>query len=235
LQETLANDREDHLIISNEAHFHLNGNVNKQNFRYWSAENPHMLHQKLLRSEKVTVWLGVSAFGVLGPCFFENATGQSVTVTSDRYVELSREFLNDELCWLHVDMRLVWFQQDGATAHIARNSMAVVRGMFLQHIMSGFGEDEWPPHLPDLSTCSYFLWGCLKEKVYAHRPHTIQELKDCIREEIQRIPVSMLRKVMDKVRQRAEMCLTSSGAHLSDIIFKKWLENVMPFHFHGKL
>ena len=118
--------------MSDEAHFHLNGNVNKQNFRYWAAENPQTLHQKPLHSEKVTVWCGVSAFGVLGPYLFENATGQSVTVTWDRYVELLREFLNDELCRLRVDTRLVWFQQDGATAHTEQKSMAVVRGMFPQ-------------------------------------------------------------------------------------------------------
>jgi len=76
-----------------------------------------MLHQKPLHSEKVTVWCSVNAFGVLGPYFFENATGQSVTVMSDRYVELLREFLSDELCRLHVDTRPVWLQQDVATAH----------------------------------------------------------------------------------------------------------------------
>jgi hypothetical protein len=59
----------------------------------------------------------------------------------------------------------------------------------------------------------FFLWGYLKDKVYAHRPHIIQELKDCIREEIQGIPENMLSKVMDIVRQRAEMCVTSNGAH----------------------
>ena len=75
--------------------------------------------------------------------------------------------------------------------------------------------------LPDLSACDFFLWGYLKEKVYAHRPYTIKERKDCIREEIQGIPVNMLGKVMDNVRQRTKMCLTSNGAHLSDIIFKK--------------
>ena len=116
----------DHLIMSDEAHFNLNRNVNKQNFRYWAAENPHMLHQEPLHSEKVTVWCGVSAFGVLGPYFFENGTGQSITVTLDRYVELLREFLNEKLCRLRVDTRLVWFQHDGATAHTAQNSMAVV-------------------------------------------------------------------------------------------------------------
>jgi hypothetical protein len=136
-------------------------------------------------------------------------------------VELLREFLNDELCQLRVYTRLVWFQQDGATAHTAQNSMAVVRGMFPQHVIFRFGDVEWPPRSPDLSACDFFLWGYLKEKVYAHRPHTIQELKDCIREEIQGIPVNMLRKVMVNVRRRAEMCLTTNGAHLSDIIFKK--------------
>jgi hypothetical protein len=178
------------------------------------------LYQKPLHSEKVTVWCGVSAFGVLGPYFFENATGQSVTVTSDQYLELLREFLNDELCWLRVDTRLVWFQQDGATAHTAQNSMAVVQGMFPQHVICRFGDVEWPPRPPDLSACDFFMWGYLKE-VCANRPHTIQELKDCIREEIQGIPVNILRRILDNVRQRAEICLTSNGAHLSDIIFKK--------------
>jgi enoyl-CoA hydratase/carnithine racemase len=95
-----------------------------------------------------------------------------------------------------------------------------VRGMLPQHVISRFGDVEWAPRSPNLSACDLLLWGYLKE-VYAHRPHTIQELKDCIREEIQGIPVNMLRKVMDNVRQRAEMRLTANGAHLSDIIFKK--------------
>jgi hypothetical protein len=42
----------DHLIMSDEARFHFNGYVNKQNFRYWATENPDMLHQKPLHSEK---------------------------------------------------------------------------------------------------------------------------------------------------------------------------------------
>jgi len=46
-------------------------------------------------------------------------------------------------------------------------------------------------------------------------------MKDYIREEIQEIPVNMLRKVINNVRQRAEMCVKYNGAHLSDIIFKE--------------
>ena len=31
----------DNILFSNEAHFHLHGHVNNQNFRYWADTNPH--------------------------------------------------------------------------------------------------------------------------------------------------------------------------------------------------
>ena len=42
-------------IYSDEAHFHLSEVVNKQNFRYWSENNPRELHQRPLYHPKVTV------------------------------------------------------------------------------------------------------------------------------------------------------------------------------------
>ena len=44
------------LIMSDKTHFHLNGTVNKQNFRYWASENPRELYQRPLHSPKVAVW-----------------------------------------------------------------------------------------------------------------------------------------------------------------------------------
>ncbi|XP_025407883.1 uncharacterized protein LOC112681783 [Sipha flava] len=52
------------LISSDEAHFHLSGIVNKQNYHYWAVENPQELHQRPLHSPYVTVWCAVSDFGV---------------------------------------------------------------------------------------------------------------------------------------------------------------------------
>ena len=40
------------IITSDEAHFHLNGDVNKQNCRYWEQVTPRELHQKPLHSQK---------------------------------------------------------------------------------------------------------------------------------------------------------------------------------------
>ncbi|CAH2327524.1 Hypothetical predicted protein [Pelobates cultripes] len=45
---------------SDEAHFHLSGAVNKQNFRYWAQNNPQIIHERPLHSPKLTVWCAVS-------------------------------------------------------------------------------------------------------------------------------------------------------------------------------
>jgi hypothetical protein len=43
------------LLMSDEAHFHVSGYVNKQNCRYWAPTNPHELYHCLLRRAKVSV------------------------------------------------------------------------------------------------------------------------------------------------------------------------------------
>jgi hypothetical protein len=82
--------------------------VNKQNCRFWAAENPRELHQKLLHTAKVSVWCGISEVGIVGPYFFEEEEeeeeGATVTVTSERYVEMLRNFLCPQLRSLRVNM-----------------------------------------------------------------------------------------------------------------------------------
>ena len=51
------------IIFSDEAHFWLNGFVNKQNMRHWSATNPNVLLETPLHPQKVTVWCGFHARG----------------------------------------------------------------------------------------------------------------------------------------------------------------------------
>jgi hypothetical protein len=59
------------LLMSDEAKFFLSGFVNKQNFRYWSQENPGILHEKPQKDQKVVVWCGVHwvCAGLLAPTF----------------------------------------------------------------------------------------------------------------------------------------------------------------------
>ena len=60
------------IIMSDEAHFTLNGTVNKQNCRIYATENPQEIQEVPLHGEKVTVWCGVSAKTVSGPFFFHD-------------------------------------------------------------------------------------------------------------------------------------------------------------------
>ncbi|GFT42501.1 hypothetical protein TNCV_1787551 [Trichonephila clavipes] len=51
--------------IPDEAHFWLNGYVNKQNCRIWSEANPQVYVETPLHAEKLTVWCALWAGGIL--------------------------------------------------------------------------------------------------------------------------------------------------------------------------
>ena len=58
------------LIFNDEAHFQMDGYVNKQNCRYWSDENPQELQEATQYPEKVTIWCGFWWGGVISSYFF---------------------------------------------------------------------------------------------------------------------------------------------------------------------
>ncbi|GFU65415.1 hypothetical protein TNCV_292001 [Trichonephila clavipes] len=59
------------ILFSDEAHFWLNGYVNKQNCRIWSEANPQVYVETPLHPEKLTVWCALWAGGIIGPYFFK--------------------------------------------------------------------------------------------------------------------------------------------------------------------
>ncbi|GFV79498.1 hypothetical protein TNCV_279541 [Trichonephila clavipes] len=53
------------ILFSDEAHFWLNGYVNKQNCRIWREANPQVYVETPLHPEKLTVWCALWAGGIL--------------------------------------------------------------------------------------------------------------------------------------------------------------------------
>ena len=99
------------------------------------------------------------------------------------------------------------FQQDGATCHNARTSMAVVKNLFTNHVHSRNVDILWPDRSPSC-TCDFLLWGYLKSHVFeAPAPPTVQELKHRIRKKVERIPLEMLHIVILVFRTRLTECL----------------------------
>lgn len=69
------------------------------------------------------------------------------------------------------------FQQDGATYHTARETMAQLRRAFGEKLISRFGAANWPPRSCDLTPLDYFSWGYVKSLVYVDKPASIETLE----------------------------------------------------------
>ncbi|GFS53555.1 HTH_Tnp_Tc3_2 domain-containing protein [Trichonephila clavipes] len=143
-----------------EAHFWVNGYVNKQNCRIWSEANPQVYVETPLHPEKLTVCFALWAGGILGPYFFKNDEGHNVTVNGDRYRAMITNFFIPELN--NHDVQELWFQQDGATCHTARATIDLLKDTFGDRLISRFGPVNWPPRSCDLTSLDYFLLGYVK-------------------------------------------------------------------------
>ena len=145
--------------------------------------------------------------------FFESNAEVAVNVDGIQYRTMIDNFLRPQV---QNDPEL-WFQEDGATA---RATMALLREIFGEKIISRFTNFDWPLRSPDLTPPDFFLWGYLKGKVYANKPSTIQQLKANIREEMSALGPEILTKVMENALERARQVEANNGRHLKDIIFK---------------
>lgn len=205
------------IIFSDEAHFHLSGYVNKQNCRIWGEENPRVMQEVSMHPQRVTVWCGFWAGGVIGPYFFENREGDALTVNGVRYREMIENF-----CWPELDgmdLENMWFQQDGATCHTANETLELLQTKFPGRVISKRGDVNWPARSCDLTPLDYFLWGYVKGKVYANNPQTISELKNEIRRVIGEIEPHLCENVVQNLDKRVTSCKKSRGGHLDDIVF----------------
>ncbi|GFT20552.1 uncharacterized protein TNCV_2183881 [Trichonephila clavipes] len=142
------------ILFSDEAHFWLNGYVNKQNCRIWSEANPQVYVETPLHPEKLTVWCALWAGGIIGPYFFKNDEGHNVTVNGDLYRAMITNFFFPELN--NHDVQELWFQQDGATCHTARATIDLLKDTFGDRLISRFGPVNWPPRSCDLTPLDYF-------------------------------------------------------------------------------
>ncbi|GFV15847.1 putative transposable element [Trichonephila clavipes] len=206
------------ILFSDEAHFWLNGYVNKQNCRIWSEANPQVYVETPLHPEKLTVWCALWAGGIIGPYFFKNDEGHNVIVNGDRYRAMITNFFIPELN--NHNVQELWFQQDGATCHTTRATIDLLKDTFGDRLISRFGLVNWPPRSCDLTPLNYFLWGYVKSLVYADKPQTLDHLEANIRRVIADIRPQMLEKVIENWTSRLGYIRTSRGSHMPDIIFK---------------
>jgi hypothetical protein len=164
---------------SDEAHYHLDGVVNKQNVPFWAPENPRGIHEKVHHALRITVWAAILSHGLQGPIFFEEPMNRECYLSM-----LCSTFVPHLSTGLPLQTR--WFMQDGARLHTVNVVMDFLHDTFNLYVISNRFPDHFRcgqnllPNSPDLNPYDYFLWGFLKEKIFPQNTQTITELRALI-------------------------------------------------------
>ena len=212
----------DNVWFSDEAHFLLSGHVYSKNNIFWGSTPPEHCLQRPLHSVKCTAWVAISKHGSIGPFWFEDDNERSVTINTERYVQVLGKFWT-ALGWRRGVIRVLqWFQQDGATPHSSNESLACLQQLFLDRLISRRCDPQWSPHSPDLNPPYFYLWGYLKDRVYGNNPQTIPDLKAAITAAIRAIPREECGRVIENFACRIQMWLQRRGAHLEHIFERQW-------------
>ena len=104
--------------------------------------------------------------------------GNTVTVNKERYVEVLDKFTAELGTRFSYSMRAKFhFQHDGAPPHTSKLPLDRLKTHFNNRVISRKTDFEWAPHSPDLSPPDFFLWGCLKDRVYKTNLQTIGEME----------------------------------------------------------
>lgn len=106
----------------------------------------------------------------------------------------------------------IWLQQDGAPPHYAGAVRQYLNQVFPRRWIGRRGPIEWPPRSPDLNPLDFFLWGHLKSVVYKERPANLEDLRNKIAQEMQRIPQEWLRNSLRGFYDRLGYCQAANGA-----------------------
>ncbi|CAM1299642.1 Uncharacterised protein r2_g956 [Pycnogonum litorale] len=197
------------IVWSDEATFKLNGSINRHNCTYWGPENPHVTVERHVNLPGIAVWCGLSSKGLIGPFFFD------ATVTGPIYLNLLQQSV---MPCIRNDFKDedVYFQQDGAPPHYHRDVRSFLDGVLPNRWIGRRGFVEYPPRSPDLTPLDFFLWGYLKDKVYATKPATVAELRNAIEHECSQIPREFFHNVCDSIAWRCQQCLDQNGRHFEN-------------------
>ncbi|XP_046422204.1 uncharacterized protein LOC124180565 isoform X1 [Neodiprion fabricii] len=147
---------EELIIYCDEAHFWINGYVNKQKYRFWGTQNPNISLAKSFHPRKVTAWAAISVKGIYLQ-FLES----TVTAESCKQLLETKFFPYAKKRGL---VKNFYFMQDGATLYWTHEVFEAIHRVYGNRVISlGYpkfaqGRLEWPPYSPDLDPCDFFLW-----------------------------------------------------------------------------
>ena len=146
------------IIWTDECFIKLNGVRNHRNIYWWTNENPHIYVEKSLNAKGVMVFVGLTAFGPIGPFFFDELRANlnkanKNSVSGESYHDLLETKIMPELQELFSSDILSTFiyQLDGAPGHRTALVTKFLDKAFPNRWWGNRGPMHWAPRSPDLS------------------------------------------------------------------------------------
>lgn len=202
------------ILFSDESRFTNNGMFNRNNNRYWSRQNPHLIREGNFQERfGINVWMGVLGNHIIGPIFFE---GPLTAVRYRGFLENEIEGFIDEIPLAGLEQ--MYFQQDGAPPHSARIVAEFLNNRHGNRWIGTNGPVRWPARSPDLSPLDFHYWAFMKNEVYATPVATIEELRNRIEGSVARIQRQQLNNVLGAFVRRIRLCLEVNGQHFEQLL-----------------
>lgn len=207
----------ENVCFSDESTFHLNGYVNRHNFRYWCEANPNEYREAhTQRPLKENVWAGILKNEIIGPFFIDG------NLDGNKYILLLNNHIVPAMKASAARQNIPWdsviFQQDGAPAHYSRLVRLYLNLVFPNRWIGRLGPMLWPPRSPDLTPLDFFLWGYLKDKVFRTDPADLQEMRDRIAENCLIPDQEMFSRVRKSIEERILLCMHENGRQFEHLL-----------------
>jgi hypothetical protein len=162
-------------------------------------------------SKSVMVSVGVSALGRTSLHVVD--AGVKINGQYYRDVLLMRDLLPD----IRHFSDFYTFQQDGAPAHRARETVDLLR----RETPDLIEPTLWPPNSPDLNPVDYKIWGVLQERVYREKIQDVDELRHRIQQEWERLDQRIIDDAVRQWRTRLSACVAAGGGHFEHKLHKR--------------
>ena len=112
----------------------------------------------------------------------------------------------------------MWLQEDGAPPHFALIVCEFLNLNFNERWIGRGGPFEWSLCSPDLTSPDLFLWGYIKNVVFAQRPTTREDLMERTRRASAAICRETLLKTVDGFERRLRLCLQANEEHFEHLL-----------------
>ena len=200
----------DKILWTDESQFTRDGITNFHNLHAWAPENPHLKKQTSFQHRfSVNVWAGVIGNNLIGPFILPPR------LNSNNYLD----FLQTQLPELLEDIPLLqrmnhYYQHDGAPCHYGTNVKNWLDATYPNRWIGRNGPIHWPARSPDLTVMDFFVWGTMKELVYATEITTLHELEQRIGVAAQKIRDKLLNiDIKRSIIKRLFACIQTVGDH----------------------